>query len=159
MILTAIGGVMAFKGQQDQAKAMKSAAQQQAAAAEQAATIGNMNAANIEAETAESAKRERVAANEATAERKARIAASGGTATGSSKAFLDEQTRRQDEYIGWLKKSGASQAAIAREEGQYSKAIGMIDSSTTKARAKATKTQSYADLAGSAGDVYSMYKP
>ena len=73
-----IGTAANFIGGQQQASALKRAEQRQMAAAEQSRRNANLNAAAIEAETAEMTRREREAANEAESLRRARAAAAGG---------------------------------------------------------------------------------
>lgn len=152
-----IGTAANFIGGQQQASALKRAEQRQMAAAEQSRRNANLNAAAIEAETAEMTRREREAANEAESLRRARAAAAGGMETGSTAVFLDTQSRREDEYIDWLGRSGRSQAAIAREGGEYAYQTGMASAAATGGQAASARFGSYASLGTGLGGLYDYY--
>lgn len=146
-----------FIGGQRQAAALERAEMQQRSAAEAARMNAARNAAAIEAETAESVRREREAATEASAMRRARAAASGGLETGSTAVFLDTQSRREENYIDWLGRAGSSRAALARDEGEVAYASGMASASATRGQASTARFGSYAALGTGLGGIYDFY--
>ena len=146
-----IGAIFSLVGQMRQASAQEKAAEQQAAAAEEAQRISTMNAARIEAETAEMARREREASEEAQSQRRLVAAAAGGTGGGSTAAYLEEQAERESRYIDWLERSGASRASIARAEGGYARQTGMITAEATRSRASQSRM-------GAVGSLFDIYK-
>lgn len=153
IVISLAGAFMEYQGQKKQSKALNVAAaqqdqaalqQEQAAAkqeqaAEQSRQIAMKNAANIEAETAESVRRESQANRESQAMRVAMAAGGGGTAGGSTGNYLDTQTATEKSYVDWLAKAGQSRADIAAEQGDYSYLTGMAGADSTRAGASSTR--------------------
>lgn len=153
-----VGSILSFVGGMQQASQQKKAAAQQAAAAEESRRIGDRNAARIEAETKEKARRESLAAKERQGLTRARQAASGGAASGSNVVYLDEMIETDEKNIDWLRKSGASQADIARREGNYNYLSGMASSTSTRAAATGSKFGAFGSLLGGAQSGYELYQ-
>lgn len=159
IVMGLAGAFMENKAAGKQRKAMENVARQQEAAGEQAKYIANQNAANTEAETAESVRRESIAADQAQANLRARAAASGGTGGGSTGNFIDTQQRTSDQYIDWLKKSGSSRAQIEREQGKYSSMTASSSAAGTRASTAGSKWAGLAGLTKAAGSIGDLYNP
>lgn len=75
------------------------------------------NARAIEAETAEEARRLKMEQERTEATSRAAAAASGSTGV-SQEAYQDYLGNEHARELAWLKKSGSSQAGIARQQGR-----------------------------------------
>ena len=159
VIFSVASGVMGLLGSRKEAGALEDVAGKQEAAAEQARSISERNAARGEAETREAVRREKAAAEEEQSGRKARAAAGGGTLTGSTAVFLNEQQTRANDYVKWLEQSGASQAAIERERGKLAGMEGLAVASGTRARAGAARTKGLSSLVSGLGKAWDIYDP
>ena len=95
---------------------------QQSKAASKAASkqekLSRANAANIEAETREEARRVQKAGDEALAEGRAKAAASGTKGTGSQSVFLGAEEDELNREIDWLNTSGSNRADLATTAGK-----------------------------------------
>ncbi len=109
------------------------ASKQQKAAADEAERIGRENAANIEAETQESARRTKKAQDQELATAQARAASSGLEVGGTLSTFLSNLEEGQAESLAWLEKSGANRARLAELSGGYTAATGRAGASATLA--------------------------
>jgi len=98
----------------------KDAADRQAAEQER---LARENAAAIEAETAENARRLSMQQAEREGMAMAKAAASGVKTSGSTGDYLSDMSTEHKRELDWLKKSGASQAGIAKQSG-YTQAQG-----------------------------------
>lgn len=163
IVLGIAGMFMQNKGERQQAKAVEGVAGKQEAAGEQAQRIAARNAANTEAETAESVRRETTAATQADATRKARLAASGAAYSGSGANFSEQQRGEADKYIDWLKKSGTSRANIEREQGVYAGLESDATAAGTRASVAGNKSKGLGSMlttmSGAAGGLGDLYNP
>jgi len=108
--ISVISGVYGiYSGMQQSKEASKAASKQEA--------LARQNAANIESETREEARRVQKAGDEALAEGRAKAAASGTRGTGSQSVFLGSEEDELNRQIDWLNKSGSNQAALAAKSG------------------------------------------
>lgn len=104
-------------------------------AAKQAGKIGEMNAANIQAETAESAYRLHQDQQRTESMMRARMAASGAKMeSGSFQLYADAMKEAHARDLDWLRRSGASQASMARYEGKTAKSSGMWQAAGSMAK-------------------------
>lgn len=129
----------------------RKAARQQEGAAAEAEKIGRQNAAVIESETRESAKRQKLADDQTSGKARALAAASGVESTGSVGTFLSDLDTAQTESLNWLVKSGENRARIAQLTGEYTAAQGRAGASGTRAGA-VSSTISGANSAFNIGD-------
>lgn len=125
--------------------ANEKAQDQQKAAIKESKRIANRNAERIEAETKEQARREKLRQQAAESRALAKSAASGvkGESRDEFLKFMGEEHARQ---LGWLKRSGRSEARITRMGGNAAAARGRAD--LTRQRAASVGTA--AEGAGSA---------
>jgi len=151
------GAVLNFVGSQKQASAQKKSAQVESAAAEETKKISLANAARVEAETAETYRRQKADMDANRSLARARAAASGGTETGSTAAYLDTMAGEDAAALAWLQKSGKSQADIIRREGDVSYMVGKNSAREKKQISKNTKLSGVSDLFTSGADIYSTY--
>lgn len=117
-IITALAGAaMSYQSYRQQKKAAKTSEQ-----------LGRMNQAAVEAETREEAFRLQENQKRALAESVAMGAATGFVG-GTQDIWQSDIQKTQSRELGWLKKSGASRAAIEGmkgvEAGQYGRAQAM----------------------------------
>jgi hypothetical protein len=97
-------------------------AKQQYDAGKDAEKNADRNAELIERETAENTRRMKASQGRAQSTLRARMAASGiKSSGGSSKTFLDEYVKEDENQLEWLQESGASQASITRRAGKDQK--------------------------------------
>jgi len=111
------------------------AAETQKQAASEAERIGRENAANIEAETREEARRLALAQERELGKARAVAGASGLVSTsGTINTFIEDLQEGQAESLAWLNQSGANRARIAKLTGGYTGAIGRAGAETTLAQ-------------------------
>jgi hypothetical protein len=110
------------------------AAERQEEAADEAMRIGRENAANIEAETAEQARRLKAQQEQEGAKARA-VAASSGlvSSTGTLNTFLEDLDKGHAESLAWLERSGANRSRIAELSGGYTAQTGYAQASSTRA--------------------------
>ena len=124
-------------------KARKAASQAAADEKEMAA----QNAANIEAETAESVRRARDKAAKAEGESRARAAGSGAELTGSLSLSLDYMSEEHSRQIEWMAKAGAANARMAIMGGD-------MRSAAQKANASQFQAQMWGSAASGVSSAY-----
>lgn len=95
-----------------------------AQAANEAEDIAEANARRIEMENEEAARRAEKEKERELSMGRARAVASGLALGGSSEIVLADLERTRDQEITWLRRSGRSQASIARQEGGLAKTRG-----------------------------------
>ena len=88
-------------------------------AGKDAQKLAKENAANMRAETEEAARRLEAQQAENLSTAKARAFASGTTGEGSQESFINKMGTEYTKELEWLKKSGASAAAIEERRGKY----------------------------------------
>ena len=109
--ISVISGVYGiYSGMQQSKEASKAASKQEA--------LARQNAANIESETREEARRVQKAGDEALAEGRAKAAASGTRGTGSQSVFLGSEEDELNREIDWLNRSGSNRADLAVTSGK-----------------------------------------
>ena len=118
---------------------------QQSKQADEARDIAEQNAKREQAEAEEMARRKKKEATREESLTRARAEASG-VGGKSVEDYLATQHKTNAEEIAWIKKAGASQAAITRSEGKLAQQRGK-----TEAMASYGKAASYAAEGGSAG--------
>lgn len=123
-----------------------SAAGDQKAIAAQQEELAIKNAANIEAEGREEARRLGLEQEQAEGLTRAKIAASGATAEGSTGSYMDNMAKEHEKEMDWLKKSTASQADIAKSSGS-------ITAQTTLAKASATEMGAVTSVFGDVSSI------
>ncbi len=113
-------------------KTSRDAAKDQRRAAAESEALGRENAAAIEAETAESARRlsKQQAETESLAQAKAAASGAGGK---SQTTFLESMVGEHGRQLDWLKQSGRSQASIARRAGASQGRVGRSQAKATEA--------------------------
>lgn len=150
-----------YEAAQAQVKAagfQESAAAKQEMAALESQRLAELNAIDVEMQSAREIENTRMAQNQQSSESRARAAASGITLTGSTGAFLTEQQRVQSEELGWMAQAGEQRASITRQQGETAKLTGLAQAdqtragaSSTRAGASSTKAQSKGTMAGAYG--------
>lgn len=143
-------GVASKKANDAQANAMREQAASQQSAAEQTEMLAYQNAANTEAETFESARREQREDSKMESQQRARAAASGvlldeDTSTGMYLSDTREENTRQ---VDWLVNAGLSRAEIDRWQGGIVKDQGLADAQYSRDMADVTQQQGKTALAG-----------
>ena len=93
----------------------------QVQAGKDAADLAKYNSNQIKAETAEKVRRQEAEDLRREAAANAIAHGRGVRVSGSVSKYLDEMQRENDANIDWLKRSGASQAYVARKEGSTAK--------------------------------------
>lgn len=88
--------------------------------------IAQENAANILAESKESARRVKKDQEQILAETKARAAASGVQGGGTVDVYLSEMRKNFDLEQDWIKKSGESRASIALSGGKQQERMAKV---------------------------------
>lgn len=88
--------------------------------------IAQANAANILAESEESARRVKKDQEQILAETKARAAASGVQGGGTVDIYLSEMRKNFDLEQDWIKKSGESRSAIAKAGGAQQERMAKV---------------------------------
>ena len=125
---------------------MRAADAQERAAAE-AERLARENAAAIEAETREEARRLALQQKQLEGTSRARAAASGITSSGSFgdyMSFLEQENQRQ---LEWLNESGQRRADIARRGGY-------LDAASARTGAHASRAQAWGSIFSGAKDIY-----
>jgi len=107
-VVSGIYGI--YSGMQQSKEASKAASKQEA--------LARTNAANIESETREEARRVQKAGDEALAEGRAKAAASGTRGTGSQNIFLGSEEDELNREIDWLNTAGGNRADLALKSGK-----------------------------------------
>ncbi len=144
------GGIASQQAASKQADAMREQAASQQSAAEQAEQIAYQNAANTEAETYETARREERESARIEGEQQARAAASGVTldANTSTGLFLADSRAENKRQVDWLINAGLSRADIERWQGRLTKDRGFADAQQSRSMADVVKAQGKQALVG-----------
>ena len=101
------------------AKEHAEAAEAQAERAKEAVEMGKRNAALIEQETQERARRQELQMKRTSGRMKAILAASGTQMSGTGSLYISEYTKEQQAELDWLRQAGKSRAELAKKRGQY----------------------------------------
>jgi len=109
------------------------AADAQKAAAAESERLGIENAAAVEAETQEQARRTAAAQSSQQASARARAAASGVAEGGSMSTVTGEMAKEHTRQLDWLKTSGATRAEMTRQGAKASGDVGRAQASATRA--------------------------
>ena len=139
-VMSIIGTTYSIKSGIEQKRAMEKAAEEQERLAMQ-------NAANIEAETAESVRRASAEAAKRESAAKALTAASGRS--GTIENVLGDLGAENARQIAWLAASGQSQANLARMGGQ-------VEAGISRAKADQILANTYSNLFSGVGSTYTL---
>ena len=135
--MAGVAAVATIAGTAYGVKSSLDAARAQDRAAAEAERLGRENAAMIEAETAEQARRVREEQLKTQSLTQARAAASGAKG-GSIDIYTEEMVTEQKRQLDWLKQSGESKARLAVMGAQYTAGVGRAQASATRAGAVST---------------------
>ena len=135
--MAGVAAVATIAGTAYSVKSSMDAEHAQKRAASEAERLGRENAAMIEAETAEQARRVREEQLQTQSLAQARAAASGAKG-GSIDIYAEEMITEQKRQLDWLKQSGESRARLAIMSGQQAGQAGRAQASATKAGAVGT---------------------
>jgi len=104
-------------------------ASETAKAGREARDIANENAARERAEAAEAARKLKKSQDQILSETRARAAASGVSAESATvSTYLTEMEKNFQDEQDWIKKSGASAAAIQAKQGEYQQRLASASS-------------------------------
>lgn len=144
-------GISQKKAADSQADAMREQAESQQSAASQAEALAYQNAANTEAETYESARRETRENDRAEAEMRAKAAASGIVAAEgtSTSLYMADEMQENQRQVEWMINAGISRADIERWQGTLAKDSGMASAQYTRDMADIKQKAGGAAMAGS----------
>ena len=135
--MAGVAAIATIAGTAYSVKSSMDAARAQDRAASEAERLGRENAAMIEAETAEQARRVREEQLQTQSLAQARASASGAKG-GSIDIYTDEMVTEQKRQLDWLKQSGESKARLAIMGGQHTAGVGRAQASATRAGAVST---------------------
>lgn len=155
-IFSVVSAILSLVQGFQQAKAEKEMARRQEELGREAQGIAEANAQRIEAENREQARRLDLQQKSEEAKARAYAGASGFSTeddTGSIALSLYAQKSENVKQLSYLKEAGASQAGIARQQGEYSLHSAEAQAAASRQRAKAAM---WGGFAGAAKSVLSI---